>query len=258
MRWIARTLTGPNVSRGTLALALCALLPWGCSSRRHSDLLEARLRDQEDRLAEMRQQFEMVAAERDRHERENADLRTRLAGHGANLPTPEQSDVLFRVTGISINKLLSSGTDTDDRPGDDALVVMVAPHDEQEDLVKLPGTFELTAYDMTLPEGQQQLGSWSFDPTETRERWHNGFAGAGFMFEVKWDRPPASSEVLVHVRYTTVDGRQFDKTQTVHVKPVPAEMRSIAEEIELPVLPTGRRDENAGRVRLLNDSDLFE
>ena len=242
----------------TVALAFLTLIPLGCGSRRQTDLLEARLRDQEDQLVEMHREVNAATAERDRQERENLDLRNRLAERGANLPTPEQSDVLFRVAGISINKMLSAGIDGDDRPGDDVLAVMIAPHDEQEDLVKLPGTVEIAAYDMTLPEDRQRLGSWTFDAAQTREKWHSGIVGAGFLFQVKWDRSPSADEVLVHVRYTTIDGRQFDKTETLLVEPPPADIRSFGDDAGVPVLPTGRRsrssDDSAGRVRLLNSS----
>ncbi|MEX1232636.1 MAG: hypothetical protein WEB58_20490 [Planctomycetaceae bacterium] len=261
-RWNAQSIGRRRVPWGAVALALCALVPAGCGSRRHADLLEARLREQEDRLVDMQKQVGAATAERDRQERENLDLRNRLARRGANLPTPEQSDVLFRVAGITINKLLSAGVDGDERPGDEMLAVMIAPHDEQNDLVKLPGTVEMTAYDMTLPAERQRLGSWTFDAAQTREKWYSGFTGAGFLFQVNWEQPPSANEVLVHVRYTTVDGRQFDKTETLRVEPLPAESRSVAEETDLPVAPTGKRssadNDSAGHVKLLNDSKSEE
>ncbi len=265
--WFDRT----SASRGAVwFFVLLALTSTGCGSRRGTDLLEARLRDQEDQLTEMQQQVASVAAERDRREREIGDLRKRLNERGTALPVPEQSEALFRVVGISINTLLSGGADLDDQPGDETLSVLISPHDEQNDLVKLPGTVELSAYDMTLPEEERRLGSWTFEAEKTRENWHRGLAGAGFLFQVPWEKPPSSEEVLVHVRFTTIDGRQFDKTETVRVEPVVNSVPTFTDTAPVlrpppePRQPSARRkildSDSSGRVRLSGgeDENLFE
>ncbi len=219
----------------------------------------------------MQQQIASVAAERDRRDREIGDLRKRLNERGAALPVPEQSEALFRVVGISINTLLSGGADLDDQPGEETLSVLIVPHDEQNDLVKLPGAVELSAYDMTLPEDERRLGLWTFETEKTRENWHRGLAGAGFLFQVPWDKPPTSKEVLVHVRFTTIDGRQFDKTETLRVEPVENSLPTFTDTLPVPRQPPVQRQptaphqpsarrqildsDSSGRVRLSGGND---
>jgi hypothetical protein len=97
------------------------------------------------------------------------------------------------------------------------LVAVLTPVDEHGDLVKLPGTIELEALDLTRPVGERQLGKWTFDAAQSRELWKSGLFSAGYQLEVPWQKSPAE-ELMLHARLTTADGRHFDATHPVKVE----------------------------------------
>ncbi len=138
---------------------------------------------------------------------------------GSPVPLPEQTGNLVRLSGVKINTLLSGGKDRDGQPGDDLLVALISPHDQQGDLVKIAGEIEIEAYDMTRSGDNKRVGYWTFDPTQSAKAWHSGFVGAGLQFELPWQEAPSNKELLVHVRLRTSDGRQFDTSSPLKVIP---------------------------------------
>ena len=151
---------------------VCGLFLTGClSSRGGADLLQARLREQEQTLADV--QSRLTAQERSlataRHEAD--ELRRQLAQSGGGGLLPEQSDLLTRVAGIKINAMLTAGIDRDEISGDDALCVQFAPLDTEGELVKLPGAIEVAVLDPSLPERERSVAKWTFTPEETRKHW---------------------------------------------------------------------------------------
>jgi cell division protein FtsB len=225
MPWTTRTSkthAPGRPSRRRLFLALAApalLLTTGClGARGNVELLEARLRQQQE-LAERAQQ-QLAQSQSELHTaRQEADLlRTQLTVRGEQPLPAEFTQNLFQVTGLEFKGLLTGGRDRDGQPGDDVLVALVAPYDEHGDVVKLPGALELAALDMSRPEGEQQIARRKFAPDEARSLWKSGLLAAGYQCEVPWERPPQSQELLLHARLTTADGRQFDATHTIRVQ----------------------------------------
>lgn len=207
-------------ARQWFALFGCAVLSWsGCASRGQLELLEAEIRQHKDssRLAEARSvelESQLAMA------RQETDLiRSQVAATGSQVPLPEQTGNLVRLTGVKINTLLSGGKDRDGQPGDDLLVALISPHDQQGDLVKIAGEVEIEAYDMTRSGDNKRVGHWTFDPTQSAKAWHSGFVGAGLQFELPWQEAPSNKELLVHVRLRTSDGRQFDTSSPLKVAP---------------------------------------
>lgn len=189
----------------------------GCASRGNLEVLETALRVQEDQLAELRQQLSATNGELQVSQNEISRLREQLAGAGQQVHAPEHLENEYKAVGLRFNSYLTSGIDRDGRPGDEKLSVLLYPHDDQGGLVKLPGTIELRAIDLSAPDGQQEVGNWTFTPTETKEAWHSGFLAAGFLFEESWQRQPVGDNVTLHARFKTIDGRQFDAIQPLKV-----------------------------------------
>lgn len=191
----------------------------GClGARGNVELLEARLRQQQE-LAD-RSQRELAQARSElQGARQEADLlRTQLTVRGEQPLPAEFTQNLFQVRGLEFKGLLTGGRDRDGQPGDDVLVALIAPYDEHGDVVKLPGALELEALDMSRPEGERQVARRKFGPEEARSLWKSGLLAAGYQCEVPWDQPPQSEELLVHARLTTADGRQFDATHKIRVQ----------------------------------------
>jgi outer membrane murein-binding lipoprotein Lpp len=205
---------------GTLLAAALAFAA-GCATRGRVDLLESRLRQQEDSIATLESDLSRSQSHLEAARREAADLRTRLASAGDRGPI-EQTSALGQATGISLNKFLTGGLDRDSVPGDELLSALVVPSDADGNLVKVPGDILLSVLDLSKPEHEQLVGRWEFKAAESEQLWHSGFLGSGYVLRVPWQRPPQSSNLLLHARLTTTDGRQFDTSQSIHVNPPPA------------------------------------
>ena len=70
-----------------------------------------------------------------------------------------------------------------------------------------------------FPAALERIGHWTFDQREVHEYWHKGVIQSGYQFELPWQSPPQSDQVLVHGHLRTADGRKFDTTLTVKVDP---------------------------------------
>src|SRR5690606_18255223 len=145
-----------------LALGFTACLA-GCSTTSKTDVLEARLRSQEDMIAVHESEAQRFKTELAAVRRESEDLRLQLADQGRPLTPAEESAAAFRATGIQLSSLMTGGLDTDGEPGHDALSVVLIPHDGDGELVKVPGQIEIEALDPSHAGGAQRIGHWKFD-----------------------------------------------------------------------------------------------
>lgn len=224
---------------GMSAVALPLLLAIAGCARGNVDLLEGRLRQQEQILASMRSELQSTRNELSLTQQEANSLRSQLQGRGEQALLPEQARTLYQASGVSFNKLLTSGVDKDGRPGHELLNVVLAPHDADGELVKLPGTVELAVIDPSQPDQQQTLGRWQFDAEQCREHWYRGFIGSGYQFELPWQTPPQHRELVLHARFTTTDGREFTAQQLLEVEPpanaaVAGRTRVVPDPVDLP------------------------
>ncbi len=198
-------------------LALVALA--GCSGRGETDLLQARLRSQQEQLLQAQTQLNETNKSLAQTRREAEQLRTELAQattEGAKLAS---TGPVVPVSAIKINSMLTAGVDKDDTAGDDAVVVNFAPYDDDGEMVKLHGPVDIVAIDPTQPEGQSVFAKWSFTTDETRDHWVRGFLGSGYQFTLPWPEPPQHEELVLHVRLRADDGREFVATQVVKIRP---------------------------------------
>ena len=198
---------------------MSAVLICGCLSRGSTDLLHARIREQQTHIAETERQMALAQTELQRTRREADNLRAELARSGNGVLGAEQTEALVRVTKLQIHSLLSGGVNKDEQPGDDAFVAQLAPVDDDGEVVKLPGKIELTLIDPALPEDQRQVGQWKFTADECRSRWTRGFTGAGYQFTMPLVESPEHDSLVLHAKLTTSDGRSFDANQIVRVTP---------------------------------------
>lgn len=206
--------------RGSACAATVGLaMLTGCLGRGQVDLLQARLRAQQQELVAAQSELRSTSDQLALAKREAERLQSQLAAAGQPGLLPEQSDTLVRVAGIKINPMLTAGLDKDEVAGDDTLVVQFAPVDSDGELVKLGGRIEIVAIDPGRTESERPLGRWSFDPEETRTHWTRGFLGAGYQFTLTWPEPPQAKEIVVHVRLTAPDGRKFEANQLVTITP---------------------------------------
>ena len=220
----------PWTALRTAVWIVVLLVAWvalaGCSVRNNADLLEARLRRQEDELRRLQTRLQEKEAELTEARREAELLRTKLQAKKSPLRS-EQIALLAQVDRLKINALLTGGVDRDDQPGDEALSVFLAPQDRQGDVLKVPGTLRLTLYDLSQSD-REKIGTWTFTPEEMREHWHRGVLGAGYQFDLSWQKPPASEELLLRAELTVADGRTFQSTAKLRITPPSSPVPSSA------------------------------
>jgi len=177
------------------------------------------MRQQEDALYAAESELAANRSELTATRLEVDALRTQLAQRGESTILPEQAHALYRATGIRINKLRSGGLDNDDQPGDDEFLAVVTPHDADGELIKVPGDIELELYDMALPEKDRRIGQWEFGVGKAHNNWQSGLMGAGYQFKVPWQQQPTNSELVLHARLRTTDGRSFDASEPIVIEP---------------------------------------
>ena len=207
-----------------ISLALACAVAAGCASTGQVELLESRLRHQEDSINQLQAELQTSQNQLQASRRETVDLKNQLA-HGTTATRPEQFSSLGQLQGIGLNKMLTGGLDRDGVPGDELLSAVIVPSDADGNLVKVPGEIAVTVLDLSKPEGQQRVGHWDYSAKESEALWHQGWLGSGYMVRVPWQTPPQSASLLVHARLKTIDGRQFDTSQSIHIVPPTGESK---------------------------------
>lgn len=204
-----------------LRIELCCVVLGlvGCAGRGETDLLHARLREQQQQLAETEAKLAASAKELKVARREAETLKTQIAQAGPANLLPEQADLLVRVADLRINPMLTAGLDQDGGVGDDALAVQFSPVDADGELVRLPGDITITVLDPKLPGTEREVARWTFSAAESREHWMRGFVGTGYQFTLPWPSPPRHAELVVHVAMKTADGREFSATHVLKITP---------------------------------------
>ena len=232
------------------AMLLCS----GCvGTRNNTDLLEARLRQQEDLAYQYHRELTELRAELNVAHQEADVLRSQMASIGQETLPAEYTRSLFRVEGLRFNGMFTRSRDQDGEPGDDMLVAVFYPVDEHGDLVKLPGAIEVEVLDMTRPEAERNVASWEFSPADSRELWTSGFLSSGYELKLPWDEPPPSGELIVHARLTTADGRQFDATHTIEVENGPLTDRPLQLSPPSTARPVSQGERGAAPLNRIGD-----
>ena len=224
-----------RVVAGTILAALA-----GCAgSRGDMDLVEARLRDQQDLVTRYEQLVDASQQELLLARQETNLLRTQLAEAGASPLLPEHADVLLRAEKLAFHEMMTGARDTDGRAGDDGLNIVLAPQTDDGETVRLIGELEIEALDLSRSEGDQRIGKWYFTIEEAQELWHSGFLASGFQVDLPWKSRPRSDQVLLHARLSSPDGRQLNASHTVTV--------------DLPVIQTAATSDGMPRIEPRRD-----
>ena len=109
----------------------------GCAARGQMESLEAEIRQSQDSLYRAEAKSSELQSQLAQARQETELLRSQVTSTGNGTSLPEQTGNLVRLSGVKINTLLSGGKDRDGQPGDDILVTLITPIDEQGDLVKI-------------------------------------------------------------------------------------------------------------------------
>ena len=197
-----------------IAVTLLSLagLTVGCSNHGQVELLESRLRDQEDQLESLRNEVESQQHETTVAKEEAKMLRAQLAANKGQSAIQLTSGV-SRVSKISINKSMTGFLDNDDNGVADRLMVLIQPRDERGNIVEVTG-----ALHVKFIHAQQTVREWKFTADETLQQWRGNKLGTGIMLELDLDRPPTEDNYEITAQLRTIDDRKFDASRTVKSK----------------------------------------
>ena len=214
------------------SVALCLSLA-GCRSR--CDLVEAELRTKDQTLREIREELFRSKAYNNALQNELAIVRQ---GTSYSL-TPEQASQTYTLRSITLGRG-TGGYDDDDQPGDEALQVVVEPHDPDGSVIKAPGTLRVQALEITEKGAKRPISTWLVTPDELRRSWRSGLLSTGYSLVLPWKTWPASEKVRVVVQLMLDDGRVYEAEKDVTVRLAPKALRRIdpsgSQELPLPPL----------------------
>lgn len=190
------------------------LLPTACKPNKRYDLIEAELRTRDRELAETRHALEQSRVLNRAYEQSRGP---QVPGGPVAVPTgtgggcPVRSISLGRGTG---------GVDDDNAPGDEHLMVVIVPADEDKSAVKVPAAASVAAWQVS-PQGiKTPIGVWEISADQLRPTWRSGLLATGYFVPLQWQTFPTADRVRVAVRLTTTDGRAYEADRDVTVRPV--------------------------------------
>ncbi|WP_439621724.1 hypothetical protein [Gemmata sp.] len=203
---------GPRLRFGVfvvLSTVHCTLAT-SCKPNKRYDLIEAELRTRERELTDTR-----AALEQSRN-LNRAYAQQSQSSPGPQVPTtaplyvPVKDITLARGTG---------GVDEDGVPGDEGLMLVVVPRDEDGAAVKVPARVQVAAWEVTAAGIKNPIGTWDVPAEKVRPSWRAGFISTGYFVAVPWQTYPSTERVRVAVRLTTLDGRAFEADKDLFVRP---------------------------------------
>jgi outer membrane murein-binding lipoprotein Lpp len=199
------------------SLLLVVLLTGGCAGRRNVDLLEAKLREQEDQIRSLHAQVRQVNSELTAARHLNESLKQQVVRPASLDQSFDLDELHFRVAGLKINTLLTGGFDRDGRSGDDQITLFFTAVDDQERTVHVPGRVECELLDPAQPADQQRLGLWTFDSKQTHAAWVKTLGSFGYRIELPWQTPPQSRNLTLHVRLHSANGSRFETSTPIQI-----------------------------------------
>jgi hypothetical protein len=205
----------PNLVRFARRMAVCGVvaflvLPFtsGCKTNKRYDLIEAELRTREKELADTR-----AALDQSRNL-----LRAYEASQQRGAPIPQGGGPFLPLKEIVIGRG-TGGVDEDGAPGDEGLMVVIVPRDEDGSAVKVPARALVAAWEITPAGLKNPIGSWELNSEQLRRTWKSGLISTGYFVAVPWQTLPSTDRVRVAVRLITTDNRAYESDRDVYVKP---------------------------------------
>jgi hypothetical protein len=202
-------------------LAIASLVPiGGCSSfgKRPRNLVEIQLREQRTENSELRRELQsaQTALAKTQHKLSMARQTKSDTGSTVTL-TSGVSGTPRSIERLELSSLLSGGLDRDGIPGDELLSVLATTVSKSGSAMQTDGTLTVTAFDYSFPAENQKVGHWEWDVEGTATLWSDGVVGTGYRLTKEWDQIPMSGKIVLHARFVSIDGQQFDATKTVTI-----------------------------------------
>ena len=206
-----------------VSAAATTLLFAGCRPNKRYDLIEAELRTRDKELCTTRAALDQARVINRAYEQQQ----------GGPIPgsSPSQRITSAGGGGIYVRDIQlgrgTGGIDEDGVPGDEALMVIVVPRDEDSSAVKVPARALVAAWEVDSAGLKHSIGTWEVSAEHVRRTWRTGLFSSGYHITLPWQTFPTTERVRIAVRLTTTDGKALEADRDVTVKPVAGSGRSI-------------------------------
>lgn len=205
-----------EVSRTGCARLITLLITVICGCRGNVDLLEARLREQEDALYAQRRQLENVQTELQVARSDADELQRQLALATSGQVLPEDVQGLVRIKTLEVDHRLTGVL-----PGAPTsyLNVVVVPRDLKGQSVYVPGTLVIRVIGQDQ-DGEHLVLERSFAGQDLHNAWSSSLIGEGFQLSLACDAG-GRDRMTVECAFETVDGRTFKDSHEVTIDLLP-------------------------------------
>jgi len=105
---------------------------------------------------------------------------------------------------------MTGGLDRDREGGDEGILVVVEPRDEQGNLVRTPGAVSVVLMDPSQTGEASRVARWDFQANEFQQHFKKSVFGEGLQYELKWPgEQPANRDLMLFVRYISPEGAKL-------------------------------------------------
>lgn len=193
-----------------------SILSLGCVEDNKRELqLEKELRVEQDKNKALSERVESLAADLAKKREQVKALR----GLG-----PDRLKNLFTLKKIELGSH-TGGIDTDDKPGHDAIKVILEPIDEDGHVIKAAGDIRIRLLDLSVKDlGKALLAEQSFPVEKASRRWSGGLFTNHYSFTcpLPADKTLSRPEITVRVSFTEyLTGNVFTAQKLCAIKPAP-------------------------------------
>ncbi len=164
---------------------------------------------------------------------EDARLREQLAQRDQQIITlqalgEKRLEQLYTIKRIRLGKS-TGGANTDAKPGDDAVKVVIEPIDQHGSVIKTAGSVKVQVFDLAAPKAKNLLAESNHVPNTVTKHWVSGFMGGYFTFTCPLPATPDHSELTVRAEFVEyLTGKTFTAQKVVKVDlPPPAETQPV-------------------------------
>jgi len=134
------------------------------------------------------------------------------------------------ITEIVINKSVTQGKNSDGRPGDDGIELLIQPKTADGSVVDETGNLTIHLMDPAADEAERQIGQWTFLQEEAILFFaEDELDNRGILLNLKWEMIPINKRLTVYVRFETTDGRIMETTSDIIIDP-PSDLAMIQQE----------------------------
>jgi hypothetical protein len=143
---------------------------------------------------------------------------------------------------LKINKRMTGGLDRDRAGGDEGILVLVEPRDDQGKLTRVPGAVSVVLMDPSQTGEGSRVARWDFQAHEFEKHFKKSPFGTGLEYELKWPKEaPTARDLMLFVRYISPEGTKLTSDTPLAIRlagDYPRESKDALASAEAPAAPT--------------------